>query len=143
MAVKLGLDCKLYYSATAGATATTELTNVKDLSLSITKGEADVTTRAAQGWKMSVGTLKEAEVTFDMVWDTTDTGFTAISTAFFSNAPIALAILDGDDGTGMDADFSIVEFSRNENLEEAVTVSVKAKPTLVTRAPVWGKITIA
>jgi hypothetical protein len=35
------------------------------------------------------------------------------------------------------ADFSITKFSRNEKLEEAVTVSVTAKPTYSATAPVW------
>lgn len=136
MALRLGMDAKLYYGA-AGATASTELTNVKDVTLSLEKGEADVTTRANQGWRAMVGTLKEGSVEFEMVWNTADAGFTAIKNAFFGNTPIALAILDGEDGSGLDADFAITNFSRNEALEEAITVSVTAKPTYSTRAPAW------
>lgn len=40
-------------------------------------------------------------------------------------------------GEGLDADFSITNFSRKEALEEAITVSVTAKPTYSTRAPAW------
>ena len=59
--VKLGLDAKLYFCAAGiGGTPTwTELTNVKNVTLNLQKGEADVTTRANNGWKATAGTLKE------------------------------------------------------------------------------------
>lgn len=136
MALKLGMEAKLYYG-TAGSTATNELTNVKNVTLNLETGEADVTTRANQGWRATVATLKDGSVEFDMVWDTEDEGFAAIKDAFFNNDPIALAILDGTGGNGLDADFSITTFSRSEALEEAITVSVTAKPTYSTRAPAW------
>ena len=49
MAIVLGLDAKLFRGE-AGTQATIEVTNVKDVSLTLESGEADVTTRAAQGW---------------------------------------------------------------------------------------------
>ena len=136
MAIRLGIEAKIYHG-TAGTTATTELTNVKDVTLNLETGEADVTTRGNQGWRATVGTLKEGSVEFEMVWDSDDSGFTAIKNAYFNNTPIALAILDYENGEGLDADFSITNFSRNEPLEEAITVSVTAKPTYSTRAPAW------
>ncbi len=136
MAIKLGMEAKLYYGP-AGSTATTELTNVKDVTLNLETGEADVTTRGNQGWRATVATLKNGSVEFEMIWDTGDAGFTAIRQAYFNNTAIALAILDGESGEGLDADFSITNFTRNEPLEEAITVSVTAKPTYSTRAPAW------
>ena len=136
MSIKLGMEAKLYYGA-AGATATTELTNVKDVTLNLESGEADVTTRGNSGWRATVGTLKTGSVEFEMIWDSDDAGFAAIKDAYFNNEPIALAILDGAGGEGLDADFSITNFSRKEALEEAITVSVTAKPTYSTRAPAW------
>ena len=50
MAIKLGLDAKLF-RGTAGTQGTIEVTNVKDVSLSLESGEADVTTRKAKGWE--------------------------------------------------------------------------------------------
>ena len=136
MAIRLGMEAKIYHG-TAGTTATTELTNVKDVTLNLETGEADVTTRGNSGWRATVGTLKDGSVEFEMVWDSDDSGFTAIKNAYFNNTPIALAILDYENGEGLDADFSITNFSRNEPLEEAITVSVTAKPTYSTRAPAW------
>lgn len=136
MSIKLGMEAKLYYGA-AGSTASTELTNVKDVTLNLESGEADVTTRANAGWRATVGTLKTGSVEFEMIWDSDDAGFTAIKDAYFNNEPIALAILDEAGGEGLDADFSITNFSRKEALEQAITVSVTAKPTYSTRAPAW------
>jgi hypothetical protein len=136
MGIKLGSECKLYHGP-AGTTADTVMGNVRDLTLNLEKGEADVTTRANQGWRAIVATLKSGTVEFEMVWDTDDTGFTALKNAYFNNTPIALAILDGENGEGLDADFSVTNFSRSEPLEEAVTVSVTVKPTYSTRAPAW------
>ncbi len=135
MAIVLGLDTKLL-RGTAGATGATEVKNVKDLTLNLESGEADVTTRATQGWKASVATLKEASLEFGILYDTEDADFTAFQTAYFGNTPISLFVTDGN-GSGLDADWSITGFSMEQNLEEAVTVSVTAKPTASTRAPVW------
>ena len=136
MGTKRGLDAKLHYGP-AGSTATTELTNVKDLSINLETDQADTTTRASNGWKSTVATLKDGSLEWEMIWNTEDAGFTAIKNAYFGSTPIALAALDGPNGQGLDADFSIVNFSRNEQLAEALTVSVTAKPTFVTRAPTW------
>ncbi len=135
MSVVLGLDAVLYRGA-KGSQASTEVTNVKDLTLNLESGEADVTTRATDGWKASIATLKEASLEFGMVYDTADADFNAFQAAYFNNEPLSLFISDGA-GTGLDADFSITGFNVTQNLEEAMTVSVKAKPTASTRAPQW------
>ena len=139
MAIKLGMDAVLNFKSggVGGAGSWTELANVKDVTLSLETGEADITTRANAGWRATVGTLKEASVEFEMVWDTADAGFTAIKDAFFNNDLIGLQILDEADDQGLQADFSITNFSRNEALEEAITVSVTAKVTYSDTAPSW------
>jgi hypothetical protein len=80
--------------------------------------------------------LKEGSLEFEMLYDTADADFQAFQAAYFGNTPIALFVSDGA-GTGVDADFSVTGFNINQNLEEAMTVSVKAKPTASTRAPQW------
>ena len=131
----LGLNCVLYRGE-AGQTASTEMKNVKDVEMNLTTGEADITTRAANGWRAYVATLKEASLTFQMNYESDDADLKAIQTAFMNNS--AIAFLVGDDkGNGLDADFVITEFNIPQPLEEAVTVSVTAKPTLSTRAPSW------
>jgi len=55
--VKLGLEAVLTID---GA----EITNVKDLTVSLEKAEADASTRANNGWRDTVGTLKDASLQF-------------------------------------------------------------------------------
>ena len=137
MAIKLGLDAKLF-RGTAGTQGTIEVTNVKDVSLCLESGEADVTTRKAKGWKLSVATLKEASLEITILYDTEDEDFLAFKEAYFSNTPISLFVTDGDTTAhGLDADFSVTGFTVDQPLEEAVTVKVTAKPTASDRAPVW------
>jgi hypothetical protein len=137
MAIKLGLDAKLFRGV-AGTQGTIEVTNVKDVSLSLESGEADVTTRKAKGWKLSVATLKEASLEITILYDTEDEDFLAFKEAYFSNTPISLFVTDGDTTAhGLDADFSVTGFTVDQPLEEAVTVKVTAKPTASDRAPVW------
>ncbi|NIA06907.1 MAG: hypothetical protein GWP14_04580 [Actinobacteria bacterium] len=122
----LGMNAKIYYG-TAGTTAATELTNVKDVTLTLEAGEADVTTRANQGWRATAPTLRECSAEFEMQWKPSDAGFAAVKTAFLSAGTLSLLILTETDGEGPDGDFSITSFSRNEALEESITVSVTAK----------------
>ena len=135
MAIVLGLNAKLL-RGTAGSTAATEVKNVKDLTLNLESGEADVTTRATGGWRATAGTLKEASLEFGILYDTEDADFQAFQAAYFSNTPLALFITDGA-GSGLDADWSITAFTVEQPLEEAVSVSITAKPTASTRAPAW------
>ena len=122
----LGMNAKLYYGA-AGGSAATEMGNVRDVTLTLEAGEADVTTRANLGWRATAPTLRECTAEFEMVWDPTDAGFSAIKNAFLTAGLVALKILDQAGGQGPDGDFAITSFSRNEALEEAITVGVTAK----------------
>jgi len=145
MALKLGMDAKLYWNDGSYAVPDwTEITNAKDVTLANTKGEADVTTRANDGWRATVGTLKEASVEWSMIWDTADENFSAIQDAYFNDTSIELLVLDGDVDTvgseGLRATMSITAFTRNEPLEDAITVNVTAKPTYSDNAPEWYEV---
>lgn len=131
----VGLSAKLYRGA-AGAQAATEMKNVKDVTLNLEKGEADVTTRATAGWRNYIGTLKDASLEFEMNYDTTDSDYSALLSAYFNNTALAFFVSDGS-GNGLDADWIITGFNTRQPLDEAVTVSVTAKPTCVSRAPSW------
>ena len=135
MAIVLGLDAVLM-RGTAGSQGSIEVKNVKDLTLNLESGEADVTTRATAGWRASVATLKEASLEFSILYDTEDTDYNAFANAYFNNTPLSLFVSDGN-GTGLDADFSITGFSIEQPLEEALSVSITAKPTASERAPQW------
>ena len=141
MSEVIGLEAKLYYDA-SGMSETptwTELTNVKDVTLNLEKADADVTTRASGGWRLRRGTLKDARVEWEMQWDTEDTGFTAIQSAWQNGTNIALAIMDGDITTtgtqGLQGDFQILSFTQEQPLEGALTVRVSATPAYNTQYP--------
>ena len=145
MGVKLGLDARLYLNSGTYASPTwSGLNNVRDLTLNLETGEADVSTRGNEGWRATVSTLKDASLEFELVIDPEDSGFTSIVNAFLQNAPLEFVVLDGPisgEGSvgsqGLRATFRIASFSRNEALEEAVTASVTAKPTYSEHPPVW------
>lgn len=145
MAAILGVNCKLYRNTGTWASPTwDEVTNVKDLTLNLEKGEADVTVRGGNGWRQTIGTLKDGSIEFQMVWDPSDTDFTAIQTAYFNDTSIELLALDGSvtpaagvTVQGLHADFSVTNFTRNESLEEAVLVDVSLKPTYSSNTPEW------
>ena len=141
MAVKLGLDAKLFRNTGTYSTPVwNEIANVRDVTLNIEAGEADVTTRNNNGWRATVATLMDASLEFEMVWDSTDDDFAAIRDAFLNRTPIELAVMDGpmaSGAQGLRASMAITKFNRNEPLEEAMTVSVTAKPTYAANAPEW------
>jgi len=140
----LGMDCKLYRCATLldGDTNTPdlatwiELDNAKDVTVNLETGEADITTRANNGWRATAATLKDGSIEFEMLWKPADAGFAALQAAWAAGSEIAIAALDGaddaDGSEGLASNFTVTNFSRSEPLEEAVTVSVTLKPSSCT-----------
>ena len=157
MAAVLGLDAKLYarvlsdqYKLTPCSYDTAqsewvELTNVRDVTLDMTKGDADVTTRSNSGWKATIGTLKDGTIDFEMIWDGADNGFKIMKTAFLENKTVALLVMDGPKNNdpngsaqGLMVNCSITKFTRPEPLEDALKAQITARPTYVTgKPPVW------
>jgi TP901-1 family phage major tail protein len=128
----LGMNAKIYQGAAGAALgALAEMGNVRDVTLTLEAGEADITTRANSGWRATAPTLRECTAEFEMVWKPGDAGFDAVKNAFLTSGTLELAILDQAKATsgaqGPKGSFSITSFSRNEALEEAITVSVTAK----------------
>lgn len=133
----LGKDAKIYMAALVdpeappaiGALA--EVDNVKDATLNMEAGEADITTRANGGWRATVSTLRECSCEFDMLWKPGDSGFDMVKAAFLAGSLLEMALLDQDRATsgaqGPKGAFSVTSFSRGEPLEEALTVSVAVK----------------
>ena len=101
--------------------------NVKDVTVNLEAGEADVTTRGNQGWRATAPTLRECNVDFEMQWKPSDAAFSAVKTAFLTSTTVEMEVLDQLDGEGPHGNFSITNFSRSEPLEEALGVSVTAK----------------
>ncbi len=142
MGLKLGLEARLYRNTgTFASPVWDEVKNVRDVTLNLETGESDVSTRGNGGWRANIATLKNASLEFEMMWDTADADFTAIRTAFLANGSIEFAVLDGastqNGSQGLRATMAIMNFTRSEPLEEAIKVSVTAKPTYATDPPSW------
>lgn len=140
MAFKLGLSAKLYRDT---GSAWDEVTNVKDLNLSMEKGEADASTRGNNGWKATIPGLKDASVEFNMVYDLADAAMVALRDSFLNNTAVRFLILDGAldvaaaGSQGLKATFMINTFKMPQNLEEAQMVEVVMKPTYSATPPTW------
>ena len=139
MGFQLGLDAKLKYKTggQAAGGSWTEITNCRDVTLNMEKGESDATTRGNGGFRATVGTLIDSSIEFEMVWDTADAAFAAMRTAFLSRAAVGFQILDKDSGQGLQADFEVFNFSRAEPLDGIQLVSVTIKITYSATAPSW------
>jgi len=133
MAALVGLDAKLYRGV-AGAPASTEMTNVRDVTMPDTRAEANISRRGS--WFFVVKTTRRRiEVNFTMINDDTDADLNAMRTAYASNTPLAFKILDKASGKGVDADWYITKMERSEPDETEQTYAVTIKPTYVTRWP--------
>jgi len=129
-----GMDAKLYYHATAGTAlaSMTEITNVRDVTVNTSAGEADTTTRGNSGWRSTTPTLRELTIEFEMQHNPEDaTAFEVIRDAYLAGTTIELCALTGAvavaNSEGPKGSFVITNFSRSEPLEESVSYSVTAK----------------
>ena len=115
-----------------GSATWNEIDLARDVTLNLEASEADVASRGNSGWRATRAALRDAGVEFDLVWDSDDAELEAIRDAYLNGTEIGLAVMDGDIATagseGFGTNFVITGFNRGEPLEEAVTVSVTAKP---------------
>ena len=142
MAAITGYFCKLYRNTgTYGSPTWVEVLPTRDVKSNCVMNEIDASVRGGNGWQQNVPGLKNLTLEFNLLWDSTDASLTAISDAYFANPPttIEFLALSGPIGTagnkGIRAVCYVTNFSRNEGLEEAVTVDVTAKPAAGVNAP--------
>ena len=137
--LRIGLEGEFYYG-TEGATPTTEAVNVDSVSLSISKRTAERVKRHRRYVTKKV-TVTEATLSFEIADEEGDDFLTAIKNAVMNDTRIALYALDvkeADGGEGLDADWYITEFGRDENNTEFVNYKVTAVLTDESREPAWG-----
>lgn len=156
MTIKRGLDCYVYRNTGSYASPTwNAVACIRDLTLNMEAGEADVSTRNGSGWRATLGTLKDASIDFQMIPDRAITAdkddLDAFRSAFIAGTVVECLILDGAEpapsGTiaseGLRASFAVTAFSRNENLEEGVAYDVTIKTGPSANAPAWFTGTVA
>ena len=144
MAIVLGLNGKLYKNTNTYASPTWVLIpKVQDLELKIEGDQFDVSNRAGSGYKEVVNTLFDAEITFNMPYDPSDSILTGLQAlARPGGSTIELLVLDGLVATsgsqGLRATCAIkTGTGRSEKLGEAMTVSFTAKPSPAANAASW------
>lgn len=121
MAYKLGLDCTLTVDSV-------EIVNAKDVTLNIEAGDADVTTRAANGWRMHMPTLMDASIEFELLTGGADG--TKLASLFNSGEAADLEISGGN--VSFTAKVVVTNFAGSQPLEDAESVSVTIRPAPVT-----------
>lgn len=139
MAFTLGMNGVMNVKAggLGDGTGMTELTNVRDVVLTMDAALADMSTRAGNGWRQEAAALKTASVEGTSIWDSSDAGLAVLHAAFFGNLVIGAQVLD-DNGEGLEGDFIVASFTRNEQLEEGMTIDFTLKPAPGENAPAWA-----
>jgi predicted secreted protein len=134
---KFGKDAILTYG-TAGTAGATAAQDVKDLTLTATNTEIDITTRDSDGFKEYAAGLTDLELSWGQLVRATGAFYLALRAAFTGKTGIALKALNGTGGEGIDADWIITDMTEEQNLDDTVNISVKAKPTSIAgRHPTW------
>ena len=135
----IGADCEMYYAA-EGSSSYTPILKVRDNDLQVEANEVDDTTRDDDGWSSTRHGLKGWTCSFDMLYDKTNTAWTALRDAFLNGNPQNFAILDdtsAKNGEGIIGGAIVTSFGRGEPIGDNVTTTV----TLKSRGkPTWGTI---
>jgi len=133
---RIGLDGKFFYGA-AGTTATTEADNVRNVNLNLSKRTAEALRRGKK-WVAKKPIATEASLEFEIFDIEADAFLSTIKDAFMNDTKVALYPTDAASGEGLDADYYVTNFSRNESNEDFITYSVTAEPTDEQRDPAWA-----
>lgn len=110
----LGQDCVLTINGT-------EARSVRDVTIEVTAREADVTTRAAGGWRQTVATLREARMEMTILDIPGDPVYGALRDAFYGSGAGRLVTVSAGGVTGK---WSVMGFERKEPLDGAVSIGV-------------------
>jgi len=133
MGIRLGLDAfTVHNSGSTGTPTWVTVNKIKDENLSLTKSLADVTTRQAAGWRQQVGTLKEASVSLQLLFDDdySEANNLLFRDSFLNNTRILLGFFDKDPTLaattieGLYGGWEVTEHQVNRELENAIMIDV-------------------
>ena len=126
MAKHLGSIDELYYGVANGSAgaATTKLTAVKDVKISYSREEVDVSDRASGEWGSTIAGKKSCQLTFTYYdtqsGDGTDETLEALLSAWHSGTLVSMKAISKS-GRGIDADFSVASVDDDQTNESAGT----------------------
>lgn len=108
----------------------TEYTNVQDVELNVDADEFDVTSRESGGFKETIFTTKNSEITTQVLWRPGDAKFNFLRYAWENQVAIACMAIDGAWDTagnsGLIGNFS-VSFGRSEPVGGVMQANVTFK----------------
>ena len=140
MAKHLGSIDELYYGVANGSAgqATTKLTAVKDVKISYSREEVDVSDRASGEWGSTIAGKKSCQLTFTY-YDTqsdsdTDATLEALLSAWHSGTLVAMKAISKS-GRGIDADFSVASVDDDQTNESAGTYAFTMNVNTDLRTP--------
>lgn len=117
-------------SALNTANAFEVYTNVQDVELNVDADEIDVTSRESGGFKETVFTTKNSEITTQVLWRQGDAKFAYLKYAWENSYEIALMAMDGawdtTDNSGLIGNFT-VSFGRSEPVGGVMQANVTFK----------------
>jgi len=141
MAYSFGLTGELLFGTAANPPAPGgTVTNVRDVTLTLSTVDADTTSRMSTLFESSKVLLLNAVLTFDMLVDEDDTdlAIAAIQTAWYTKAAMSFHAKNKNGGEGLLGNFNITSFTRNEPLRDVMTYSIEAKPNNELAEPTWA-----
>lgn len=137
----VGFEMKAYWDSASNATTPTwvEIARMQDLTVTNSKGQADVSRRESD-WMLFAGGQKDLSLEFAYVYRPgnagVDTVYDALQASHLNNIPMHLLIVDGatppPSGSsikGLELWGVVFEFGNDEPLSEGVMVNVTIKPT--------------
>lgn len=133
---KMGFE-GLVYRGSAGSTASTQITNIRDVNYNIDRGDGDTTVKG-DGSAVPIGCARAVrlDVTIDflMLNKSDDTSLEALRTAAAAGTPVALRLKDYSSGKGFDGDV-LLSVQHGEPIGGEQTYQFTATPNNDNRTP--------
>jgi len=132
--MSVGKNWKIYRNTgTHDVPVWSELKRARDVSVPLSKGQAEVT-RREYDWELFRGALKSGGIEFDYVYhSSTETEFAALLDSFANDTPIQLAVVDQDIATtgawGFKSWCEVGDLPLDAPIKEGTVLKLKAFPT--------------
>lgn len=133
---KMGFEGKIFYGA-AGSTASTEITNSRDITYNMDPEKGDTTERGDGSAPPIVTervTARVVSIEWTMLNKTSDTTLEALRVAAYAGLPVAIRTKDYASGKGFDGDVTI-SVSHGKPYRGEQTYQFTASPCDDDRAP--------
>lgn len=138
MAIKMGFQGVMYYDVAGTNPAATQITNRRDVTISIEPEKGD-TTVAGDGTSPPVNTEQVCAIGWSCEWtmvnDTSDTTLEALRVAAAAGTAVALRMKDYSSGKGFNGDVTL-SVRHGKPLKGEQTYVFTATPTREQRTPV-------